>query len=133
MAKYQGRRGEDETRPNLTPMLDIVFIMLIFFIVTASFVHEEGIGVGRVEGTPPVNNTEQPNLTFRLLADYRIEHEGRLVDLWSAEALMKRFHTEHPKLPVAIKLEDGARHRTMVRLVDLAYRSGLPRGHVIVQ
>lgn len=117
----------------MTPMLDIVFIMLIFFIVTASFVHEEGLQLGRSEGVPFPPEVPENSLTFRLLADYRIEVNGRLVDLWSAAALIKEFHTEHPDQPVGIKLEAGARRRTMVRLIDTAYEAGLPVGRVIVE
>ncbi len=118
----------------MTPMLDIVFIMLIFFIITASFVHEEGLQMGRSEGVVPFPPEMPENsLTFRLLADYRIEVNGRLVDLWSAAALIKEFHTEHPEQPVGIKLEVGARHRPMVRLIDTAYEAGLPVGRVIVE
>ena len=117
----------------MTPMLDIVFIMLIFFIVTASFIHEEGLLLGRSDGAIVEPQRTDNSLTFRLLADYRIETDGRLVDLWSAAALIKEFHTEHPKQPIGIKLEPGARHRTMVRLIDVAYEAGLPVGSVIVQ
>ena len=129
----QALKRQEVDGPDMTPMLDIVFIMLIFFIVTASFVHEEGLQLGRSDN-PPVNNMpEEDTLTFRLLADYRIESNGRLVDLWSAAAQIKEFHTEHPEQPIGIKLERGAKHRTMVRLIDVAYDAGLPTGRVVVQ
>lgn len=117
----------------MTPMLDIVFIMLIFFIVTASFIHEEGLLLGRSNNEIIEPEDMDNSLTFRLLADYRIESKGRLVDLWSAAALIKEFHTEHPNQPIGIKLEPGARHRTMVRLIDVAYEAGLPVGSVVIQ
>lgn len=131
MSRYANLR--DNARPDMTPMLDIVFIMLIFFIVTASFVHEEGLLVGRSDNAPVLSEPTENTLTFRLMADYRIEVNGRLVDLWSAAALIKEFHTEHPDQPVGIKLEVGARHRTMVRLIDTAYEAGLPVGRVIIE
>lgn len=131
MARYTKLR--DDARPDMTPMLDIVFIMLIFFIVTASFIHEEGLLLGRSDGEINEPKRADNSLTFRLLPDYRIESGGRLVDLWSAAALIKEFHTEHPEQPIGIKLEPGARHRTMVRLLDVAYEAGLPVGRVIVQ
>ncbi|MFQ3263746.1 MAG: biopolymer transport protein ExbD, partial [Porticoccaceae bacterium] len=45
MALGKRRREQDENEIDMTPMLDVVFIMLIFFIVTASFVNESGLGV----------------------------------------------------------------------------------------
>lgn len=116
----------------MTPMLDIVFIMLIFFIVSASFAREEGLQVGRSDRPPVTPAKLEPNLTLELLPGYRIRHEGRLIDVWSAGALMKRFHVEYADKPIALKLEQGAKHGTLVRLIDLARQSGVPARQVVV-
>ena len=60
MALGRKRKEVDESQIDLTPMLDVVFIMLIFFIVTASFVNEVGLSVDR----PPT--TDQPPLIRRI-------------------------------------------------------------------
>ena len=116
----------------MTAMLDIVFIMLIFFIVSASFAREEGLQVGRSDRPPVTPSKMEPNLMLELLPGYRIRHEGRLIDVWSAKALMKRFHVEHTDRPIAIKLERGAKHGTLVRLIDLAYQAGIPVHQMVV-
>ncbi len=128
----KSRVSQNAEKPDMTPMLDIVFIMLIFFIVTASFVHEEGVQFGRTDRPPVTPAKLQPNLTLELLPGYRIRHDGRLIDVWSAKALMKRFHVEYADIPIALKLEKGAKHGTLVRLVDLAYQSGIPKGRVVI-
>lgn len=119
--------------PDMTPMLDVVFILLIFFVVTANFVQEMGLDVERNDHRPPPLQKLQPSLTLELLPGYRIRHEGRLIDVWAANALMKQFHVEYAPSPIAITLEAGAKHGTLVRLLDLAYQSGIPTGRVVVQ
>ena len=60
MALGKRRTDQDENEIDMTPMLDVVFIMLIFFIVTASFVNEVGLGVNR----PPTTDQPPPNLSL---------------------------------------------------------------------
>jgi len=55
-------RPEDETEINITPMLDIVFIMLIFFIVTTSFVREKGLDISRPSQDPETIEQQDDNL-----------------------------------------------------------------------
>jgi biopolymer transport protein ExbD len=118
---------------DMTPMLDIVFIMLIFFIVTASFVKETGLVVNRPLGSPPVTLPKDPtSIAFQIDANSRYFYDGHLIDNWGAEAIIKQRHTESPELPVVIKLESGARHGSMVRLYDIARKAGMPRGSVAV-
>ena len=67
MALGKRRTDQDENEIDMTPMLDVVFIMLIFFIVTASFVNEVGLGVNRPPTTDqPPPNTENTNIVFRI-------------------------------------------------------------------
>ncbi|MDZ4264022.1 MAG: biopolymer transporter ExbD, partial [Pseudomonadota bacterium] len=78
--RKKGRAGDDSNEIDLTPMLDVVFIMLIFFIVTASFVKEVGINpnVPEPNNNPPPENAE-PNILVRISADNQIwllEKEG---------------------------------------------------------
>ena len=60
MRKHR-KHNEDETEVDMTPMLDIVFIMLIFFIVTTSFVKEDGIVINRPAANPPPTENETPS------------------------------------------------------------------------
>lgn len=126
------RKKANVAPADMTPMLDVVFILLIFFVVTASFVHENGLLPHRAEGPPTPPPEMVPNLTFELLHGYRIRHEGRLIDVWSAQALIKRFHVEHTDLPISIRLLEGAKHGTLVRMIDVAQQSGVPARQIIV-
>ncbi len=78
--------NSDASEVDLTPMLDVVFIMLIFFIVTASFVREASIKIDRpaVSSAPPA--TEQKNILVDLASDNQIMLEGRRIDHRSLRA-----------------------------------------------
>lgn len=82
-------RGEDRVDINLSPMIDCVFILLIFFILTTVFVQETGIDVDRPEasGTVPL---EQDSILIGISADERIFHGGREISLSSVRPLVFR-------------------------------------------
>lgn len=120
-------------KPDMTPMMDIVFILIIFFVVTASFVKEPGLMIARPgvpHGPPP--QTPAENLTLELMPGYHIRHDGRLIDVWAATALMKRFHVEHMDRAILLRPTPGAELDTLVRLLDKAAQAGLPKGTVAV-
>lgn len=117
---------------DMTPMLDIVFIMLIFFVVTATFIKEMGLTINHPHGGGPDPSEPLDVIGFRIDATDRVFFKGHLVDFWAAEALIKQHHTENPRAPVVLSLEQGSKLKTMVRLYDAAYKSGVPRGQVAV-
>ena len=88
------------SKPDMTPMMDIVFILIIFFVVTASFVKERGMQVSRPEaGIIPPGPQLQEDLMLELVPGYKIRHEGRLIDVWAATALMKRCTLQRSAAP----------------------------------
>jgi len=128
---YQRTKQGEKADVDLTPMLDIVFIMLIFFIITASFIHEQGLQVNHPhpKGLPP---TEGNAIGFQIDAHNRLFHAGRHVDIWAAEAIIKQKSAEDPKAPVVMSVEEGAHIKTVIRLYDGALKNGIPRGRVAV-
>ncbi|NVJ70338.1 MAG: biopolymer transporter ExbD [Alphaproteobacteria bacterium] len=119
-------------KADLTPMLDMVFIMLIFFIVTASFTLEKGLFVTFSKNQGP--NIERPDapIGFQIDSSNRIFHAGRLIDHWSIEAIVKREHTERPKAPVVIETHENAHTRQVVRIYDEAKKAGIADGTIAV-
>lgn len=122
----------EKAEVDLTPMLDIVFIMLIFFIITASFNHERGLLINHPhpEGLPPP--TENPTIGFQIDGASRLYFEGRHVDIWAAEAIIKQKSVENPKAPVVMAVAEGAHLKTVIRLYDAALKNGVARGRVAV-
>ena len=103
MALGKRRRSEEENEIDMTPMLDVVFIMLIFFIVTASFVNEVGLDVNR----PPTSDAPPPdsadtNIVFRISESNEIMLEGRRIDVRSVRANVERLNAEKPEASVVI-------------------------------
>ncbi|WND02884.1 biopolymer transporter ExbD [Temperatibacter marinus] len=130
-------KNEDEAEVNMTPMLDIVFIMLIFFIVTASFVKESGIDVNK----PPANNSPPPDneqdddkraIAFIVDGSQQIRHDFKRVALGSVQAIIKKNSVERPKAPVVIQMMSGAQTGIAMEIYDVAQEIGIPREQIIL-
>lgn len=109
---------EEEGAVDLTPMLDVVFIMLIFFIVTASFIKESGVEVNR----PQANTAEQKNaaVLVAINADNSVWMDGRRVDIRSVRANIERLHAENPEGAVIIQADELASVKTFTEVLDQA-------------
>lgn len=129
--RKKGRAGDDSNEIDLTPMLDVVFIMLIFFIVTASFVKESGINpnVPEPNNNPPPDNAE-PNILVRISADNQIwllEKEGeRRVDSRAVRSNIERLRAEFPKASVIIQASGKSDAGTYVAVADAAREAKAP-------
>lgn len=111
--------GEDDSAIDLTPMLDVVFIMLIFFIVTATFIKEAGLEVNR----PDANTANQKDNTTVLVAigaDNSIWIDKRRVDIRSVRANIERLHAESPAGGVVIQADELASVKTFTQVLDAA-------------
>jgi len=116
------RRGESEG-VNLTPMLDVVFIMLIFFIVTASFVKEFGIDLSRSAGS--MKTTEEKSvILITISATDRVWIDRRPVDIGSIRANMERLMAENPNAPVVVRADASSSNGVLVEVIDLARQAG---------
>jgi biopolymer transport protein ExbD len=126
MALGKRRKGEDDSQIDLTPMLDVVFIMLIFFIVTASFVNETGINVDRPPTTDqPPPDSANTNIVFRVSESNEIMLEGRRIDIRSVRANVERLHAEKPEAKVVINSHPKAKTEVFVMISDQAREAGV--------
>lgn len=118
------RRGdaEDKADIDLTPMLDVVFIMLIFFIVTASFVNELGIDVNKpdVPENQPPPETDKSDILVQVSANNDIIMDGRRVDVRSVRSIIARQFAENPKASVIVKADIKSDAGTYVAIADAA-------------
>ncbi|MCY3620357.1 MAG: biopolymer transporter ExbD [Gammaproteobacteria bacterium] len=119
------RQRPQEDKVNLTPMLDVVFIMLIFFIVTATFVKEIGLDVNQPKDNPATEDPEKKSIVVHVTSRDRIIIAGRDVDVRSVRANIERLHAENPEAPVVIRPHPDSRTDTMVRILDSARRAGV--------
>lgn len=124
-------QNEDESDIDLTPMLDVVFIMLIFFIVTATFIKEQGLEIQRpdnVDSTPPPPTDENQNVLIRVTASSDIEIDNRRVDVRSVRSVIQRKLAENPKGTVIINAHPEAKSNVYTQVADAAKLSkeGVP-------
>jgi len=116
---------EDENEINLTPMLDVVFIMLIFFIVTASFIKESGIDVNRPDAPVTESKPEDANILVMINARDEIWIDRRLIDPRAVRANIERLHAENPKGSVVIQANKKSTNKMLVWVMDSSRNAGV--------
>jgi biopolymer transport protein ExbD len=115
---------EEDNEINLTPMLDVVFIMLIFFIVTASFIKEAGIDVNRPDA-PTSQRVEDANILIAISANDEIWIDRRLIDPRAVRANIERLHAENPKGSVVIQADKKSTNEVLVTVMDASRAAGV--------
>jgi biopolymer transport protein ExbD len=115
---------EDEAEINLTPMLDVVFIMLIFFIVTAVFVKEPGIQVDRPEAVTAAV-PERGTIFIAVSAANEIWIDQRSVDIAALKPVIERLHSENPEGGVVIQADSSAQNQFVIAAMDAAKAAGV--------
>ena len=115
---------EEEAKIDLTPMLDVVFIMLIFFIVTTSFVKEIGVDVNRPANAPPKEKKMSEVIAIRITALGQIEVQGRNVDIRAVRANVESALASKPDASVVVISHRDADAGLLVRVIDQARVAG---------
>lgn len=126
MRRKHGKPSE-EAEVNITPMLDVVFILLIFFIVTATFVKEDGLDLARPN---PDDDQDKPQdlaaTIFLSISDQnQVFIDQREIDIDAVRANVEKLHAERPKAGVLISPAKDAETGVLVRVMDQA-TSGCP-------
>jgi len=115
------RTEDDENEINLTPMLDVVFIMLIFFIVTASFIRETGIEAKRPDiNDQPTVTDEDGAILVLISADDEIYVDNQPVDMGSVRPRIEAMSAEDPDRPMVIQTHPDSKTQTLVEILDKA-------------
>lgn len=120
--KHHGTTEEADI--DMTPMLDIVFIMLIFFIVTTSFVKETGIDVSRPNAST-AERKERGNILIAIKPNGDVWIAKRKVELRAVRANVERLHAENPEGTVVIIADKEAQTGTLVEVMDQVRLAGV--------
>ena len=123
MRRHQ--RPDQETELDLTPMLDVVFIMLIFFIVTATFVKEMGLDVNTPDKNQNVKDADKQSIVVQVTSRDRIRIRGRDIDFRAVRANIERLHAENPEAPVVIQPHPESKTEIMIHVMDSARQAGV--------
>ena len=116
--------AEEESAIDMTPMLDVVFIMLIFFIVTASFVKESGIEVNRPDAQTATKQ-DRANILIAIDANGEIWINRRRIDVDQVRANIERLHAENPQGSVVIQADQEANVKRLVAVMDASRQAGV--------
>jgi len=116
---------EESDEINLTPMLDVVFIMLIFFIVTASFIKEVGLDVNRPDAPQVETPPEESNILIIIDANDDIWIDRRVIDPRAVRANIQRLHAENPEGSVVIQANKKSTNKMLVGVMDASRSAGV--------
>ena len=115
---------EEDNEINLTPMLDVVFIMLIFFIVTASFIKEAGIQVDR-PAAPTAEKQEDAAILIAISANDEIWIDRKEMDPRAVRGMIERLHAENPKGSIVIQADKESTNEMLVIVMEAAKQAGV--------
>ncbi len=126
MKNIRYRRGvrTGKSDINMTPLIDMVFILLIFFIVTTSFVREAGVDVDRPSART-AETKQQAGVILGLTREGRVYVEGRPLDIRSVRAYMERFLAENPEGSAVIVADTASMTGTLVQVLDQCRLAGV--------
>ena len=125
--RRNGRKAtadDNASEIDLTPMLDVVFIMLIFFIVTASFIKEAGIEINRPEAST-ANQKKNVNILVAVSATNEIWIDKRRIDKRAVRSVIERMHAENPKGAVVVQADNESNTETVTSVIDSARAAGV--------
>lgn len=123
-----GRRShrQEEAQVDLTPMLDIVFIMLIFFIVTSTFVRESGIEVDKPQATNIVSQKDV-GIFIAVTADNDVYIDKKMVDIERVQAALEAMLLDKPESSLVIQADERAFSGTVIQVMDAAKGAGIEK------
>lgn len=122
MRRRRRQRIED-AKSDMTPMLDVVFILLIFFVVTATFIQEEAI---RLEAPPPsgTSGESRPSIVVNLDSNGLIKVNNKAAGLHSVRARIEEFKAQLPDAALIIQVHPKAKNGLLLLIRDAAYEAG---------
>ena len=120
-------KGDGTLEIDLTPMLDVVMIMLIFFIVAGSFVRESAVDVERKQTSNVQSDQPSENITVQVSASDEIWIKGRRVDARSVRANISRLKAENPEAAVIIKAHNKSTVKAVAAVLDSSREAGIYR------
>jgi biopolymer transport protein ExbD len=133
MRRRSTRSSTEQTADiDMTPMLDIVFIMLIFFIVTTSFVKESGIDVNRPTAQTATRK-EQGNIIVSIKPNGDVWIDKRQVDIRAVRANVSRLHAEQPLGAVVIAADKDAKVKVLTQVMDQIRLAGIMNASIATE
>jgi len=115
---------EEAEEPNITPMLDVVFILLIFFIVTANFIKDPGLEINRPD-SETAEITENAAILIAIGPTGEIYMDGRRIDVRQVKANVIRLMAENPQGAVVMQADEKATAEKIIAVMDEVREAGV--------
>ena len=119
---FSANRGATEDI-NISPLIDMVFILLIFFIVTTVFVEETGVEVTKPQAASQIQ-LEKNSILIAITANNNVVYGGRDIGVNGVRGVVKRLIQDDPRMPVIIQADENVPTRILVRVIDEAKLAG---------
>lgn len=125
MGRFRDTGGDEggEANIDLTPMIDCVFILLIFFIVTTTFVEETGVEVEKPQAASAVN-LEKTSILIALTAKGEVVYGGRDIGVRGVRGIVERMLQKDAETPVIVQADASSQSGLLVRVIDEAKLAG---------
>lgn len=130
--RRHSQASEEENEIDLTPMLDVVFIMLIFFIVTTSFVKEAGIEVNQ-PSAQTTQRQDKNNILIAISPEGEVWLDKQVIDIRAIRANVERLRAASPESAVVIQADEQARTGILVKVMDQVRMAGVENVAIAAQ
>lgn len=129
------RTRSEDISLNLTPLIDVVFLLLIFFMVTTSFKQNEQLGIELPEsGSQQAKATTQGlSLGISQQGTYQVQDQELGANVQALELVLQRWVTQNPGQPLLILGDKLAPHQSVVTAMDAAQRAGISRIKIVTE
>jgi len=118
------RRRREELRVDLTAMIDVVFLLLIFFMISTTFIDAPGLAVKLPEASTTISRTDDKDVRVYLTKDGVISVNDEKVSLQGLEAILAGYGSRASGMTFLLNADTDARHGKVVELMDLAKNAG---------
>lgn len=117
--------SDEDAEIDLAPLLDVVFILLVFFVLAASFVHEAGIGVARVPPVTAPTDTDERAFVLTVAADDQIWLGGQRIDQRLLRSQLQRLHATRPQAALVVRAHEDSSTEVFAAIADQAREAGV--------
>ncbi len=121
------RKQREEPRIDLTPMVDVVFLLLIFFMISTTFVESPGISIKLPESSSQTIDREPKEIKIYLSQEGVIYHGDKKISLADFKGLLAEYQADAKSTTVLLLADQESRHGKVVTLMDLARDAGFTK------
>ncbi len=121
------RKQREEPRVDLTPMVDVVFLLLIFFMISTTFVESPGISIKLPETSSQTIDREPKEIKIYLSKEGVIYHGDKKISIDDYKGLLAEYQADAKETTVLLLADQDSRHGKVVVLMDLARDAGFTK------